>query len=94
MHRGGHGEKRTDTGRKGLVKTGYYIRGTVFVALFLILPVPYAAVLTVLTAAFGDRIYIHAALCLLYLAVSIHGILCFIRKMENGRKKNPDICRE
>ncbi len=66
----------------------YHIRSIMAAMLFLILPVPYASMLAVLTAVFGDNVYVHVVLCMLYLSVSGYGIERLIRKMGNSREKN------
>ena len=43
----------------------YHIRSIMAAMLFLILPVPYASMLAVLTAVFGDNVYVDVVLCML-----------------------------
>lgn len=55
--------------------------------IILLLPVLYAAVLTILIAFWGDTALVHLSLCALFFLICLPGILFLIKKIQRQNRE-------
>jgi len=56
-------------------------------AIILLLPVLYAAALTILIAFFGDTVFVHASICDLFFLICLPCILFLVKKMQKQNRE-------